>query len=180
MSNVPIFKLPTIKFEKDKDRKQFILDCICISTAISLLYVSLNESFEEGVKSLHKNKHRKNVKQIQEAYDYLRNKQLFLFDLISEKDLKTIKFKTREKAMIAFLQNISQTHKNVFLEYIAVSIIDKGLNGLHRKGKLHPYLKNFLDYKLLYEKIANQIENIGGQIEIEYILAEKFVENLKY
>ena len=26
MSNVPIFKLPTIKFEKDKDRKQFAAD----------------------------------------------------------------------------------------------------------------------------------------------------------
>ena len=180
MSNVPIFKLPTIKFEKDKDRKQFILDCICISTAISLLYVSLNESFEEGVKSLHKNKHRKNVKQIQEAYDYLRNKQLFLFDLISEKDLKTIKFKTREKAMIAFLQNISQTDQDVFLEYIAISILDISLNSLNRKGKLHSYLKNFLDYKLLYEKIGANIEQIGGEIDIELQLAKKFVENLKY
>ena len=180
MSNVPIFKLPTIKFEKDKDRKQFILDCICISTAISLLYVSLNESFEEGVKSLHKNKHRKNVKQIQEAYDYLRNKQLFLFDLISEKDLKTIKFKTREKAMIAFLQNISQTDQDVFLEYIAISILDISLNSLNRKGKLHSYLKNFLDYTLLYKKIGSNIEQIGGEIDIELQLAKKFVENLKY
>lgn len=180
MSNVPIFKLPTIKFEKDKDRKQFIIDCIVISTAISILYVSLNESFTEGVKSLHKNKHRKNVKQIQEAYDYLRKKQIFLFDLISQKDLQTIKFKTREKAMMAFLQNISQAHKDVFLEYIAVSMIDIGLNSLNRKGKLHPYLKNFLDYELLYEKIGSNIESIGGEIEIEHKLAENFVKNLKY
>ena len=180
MSNVPIFKLPTIKFEKDKDRKQFIIDCIVISTAISILYVALNESFTEGVKSLHKNKHRKNVKKIQEAYDYLRKKQIFLFDLISQKDLQTIKFKTKEKAMMAFLQNISQADKDVFLEYIAVSMIDIGLNSLNRKGKLHPYLKNFLDYELLYEKIGANIEEIGGEIQIEHKLAENFIKNLKY
>ena len=180
MSNVPIFKLPTIKFEKDKDRKQFIIDCIVISTAISILYVAVNEKFTEGVKSLHKNKNRKNLKQIQEAYDYLRAKQTFLFDLISHKDLQTIKFKTKYKALIAFVQNISQTDKDVFLEYIAISMIDIGLNSLNRKGKLHSYLKNFLNYELLYKKIGANVEAIGGEIEIEHKLSENFVKNLKY
>ena len=180
MSSMPTFKLQTIKFEKDKDKKQFVLDCIVIATAISILYVAINEKFTEGVKSLHKNKHRKNVKQIQEGYEYLRSKQLFLYDIISEKDLATIKYKTQEKALIAFVQNISQTDQDVFLEYIAISIIDKGLNGLHRKTKLHPYLKNFLDYKILYEKIGSNIETVGGEMEIEHKLAENFVKNLKY
>ena len=180
MSNVPIFKLPTIKFEKDKDRKQFIIDCIVISTAISILYVALNENFTEGVKSLHKNKHRKNVKKIQEAYDYLRKKQIFLFDLISQKDLQTIKFKTTDKAMIAFIQNISQADQDVFLEYIAISMLDFGLYNLKRKAPLHSYLKNFLDYELLYEKIGANIEEVGGESKIEHKLAENFVRNLKY
>lgn len=180
MSNVPIFKLPTINFEKDKDRKQFIIDCIVISTAISILYVALNEKFTEGVKSLHKNRNRKNVKEIQEAYDYLRDKQKFLFDLISHKDLQTIKFKTKEKGMIAFIKNISQADEDVFLEYIAISILDFRLNDLKRQDNIHHYLKNFSDYKLLFKKIGANIESIGGEIEIEYKLAENFVKNLKY
>lgn len=180
MSNIPIFSLPTIKFEKDKDRKQFILDCISISTAISILYVALNEDFSEGVKPLHKNKHRKNIAKIQEAYDYLRKKQVFLFDLISHRDLQTIKFKTHSRAFLSFIENISQTDKDISLEYLAITIIDVALNSLDRKAPLQSYLKNFLDYKLLYEKIGSNIEEVGYEIGIELELAKKFIKNLKY
>jgi len=179
MSKTPIFKLPKIKHNSVKERKDFILDLVFISTGLAVLSVSVNESFKEGVKTIHKNKYRRNLAKIKEVHDYLKDKQAFILSMCEQKDILAMQHKIHDKTALPFISHISMTDKDVSLEYIAISVFEQGLLR-KRKTKLNELLKPFCDYKLLYREIGANVEKSGIDFVNEWELVSNFVNDVKY
>ena len=135
MSQVPIFKLSKIKHETVKDRKDFILDCLFVGVGVSILYVALEEDFAEGVKALHKNKHRKNIKKIREIYDDLNARKTMLYTRLTLEDRKTVAYKNETIVAKGFISTIAKSKDELNLEYMAIAILKAGLTR-KRKTKL--------------------------------------------
>lgn len=180
MSQVPIFKLPKIKHKNDKERKDFIIDCVFVSVGVSVLYVALNEHFAEGVKELHKNKNRKEIKKINEVYLRFKKQIDLLMNMIDKRDLYTIDYKIKTISL-PFIKTISMSDKNMNLHYLAISILEQGLTRKKRKTKLNEHLKIFVDFKLLYGEVMTNVEKAKGYtLENEWNVAGEFSKLVKY
>lgn len=178
-NEMPIFKLPTITHINTKARKEFILDCLFIGVGVSILYVALNEEFSEGVISLHKNKHRKNIKHIRDIYHELKDKQTLLYSMMSLEDRRTVAHKNESIVANKFILNIAKSEKDLCLEYVAVSILKQGLTR-RRRFPIYDYLKPFRSF-LTHAKIVKEIKGaIEHDYKNEWEVAEKFVSEIRY
>lgn len=175
----PIFKLPKIKHKSVKHRKDFIVDMTFVSVGITLLYVALNETFAEGVKELHKNKNRKELKKIEEVYNRFNSKKETLYSMMDKRDMTTLDAKFRSLSM-PFVKTLSLSDKDVNLHYLAISILEQGLLR-KRKTELNEHLKMFVDFKLLYSEIMANVEKAKGYVlDTEWKLASDFVKLVRY
>lgn len=178
MSKIPTFRLERIKFQSTKERKEFIEDMILVNVAIAVMYVATFENFSEGVKELHPNKDRKQVKKIKEVYDSLATQRDMILKRLTQKDLNALdaKFKGTSKD---FVQSISMTDKDISLEYLAVGIL-RGLARDRRKTKLKDELKVFSNFRT-HKSIIDLVSSAKGyKNELEPKLASDFVSRIKY
>lgn len=179
MSAVPIFKLPKITHPSTKARKEFILDCLFIGVGVSILYATLVEDFKDGVVSLHKNKHRKNIKKIRLLYHELKDKQDLLFSMMSQEDRETYIHKNNSIIRDRFISDIGMCKDDLCLEYVAVAVLRIGLNR-KRKHPIYDYLKPFGSF-LTTAKVIKQVKGaIEHDYKKEWEVAEKFVSEIKY
>lgn len=179
MSKLPIFKLEKITHETTKHKKDFILDMIFVNVAVAVLYVATNEDFKEGVKELHKNKDRKEVKKLKELHDSFASKRDTLHSRMLKSDLNVLdaKFKATSRA---FIQSISLTEKDICLEYLAIAILRGGLLRENRKTELRQEFKEFTNFRT-HKKVIDMIEKSKGyKNKIEPKLALEFVGKVKY
>lgn len=184
MGKLPIFSLPKITHKNTKHRKEFIIDCLIVEVAMSVMYVSLErreDISDDGIKPLHVNKHRKQLKKIRSVYDYLTKKQNLLRDMMVKKDLEATSHKVKTKASKAFIQNISMTEKDINLEYVAINILRSGLMRKDRKTPLHKRLQEFCDDTILFDDIGLVVESVGIEFTgLEHKLAKDFINDLRY
>lgn len=81
-----------IKFEKPKKRAIFLRDMVCLNIALSLVEVgSKADDFNGELKVLHKNKQRKELKQLKDKLEYLKSKQREIYSQLDYKDLQKFK-----------------------------------------------------------------------------------------
>ena len=181
MSKTPIFGTRVIKHKSDKARKDFILDLIFISMGEVALKVALTEDYskEDGIKSLHKNKHRKQLAKIKEAYELLVKQKKVIIELTSLRDGKTVDYKITQLSDL-FISKIGLTKKELSLELLAICFMDYGLNREKRKTEINKHLKGFCNYSLLYKTIGMNVEKAGIKMTDEYELAKSFIDKVRY
>lgn len=175
---IPIFRLERIKHDKAKDRKDFIMDCVFIGVGVALLQVALTEKFTDGVKPLHKNKHRKNIAKIREVYDFLSDKRDIILARLSDDDLNTIQHKTSVSSR-AFIQTVSLHDVDMSLELLAINILKEGIRR-KRKTQIYREVKDFVSIFTL-AKIYKNVKHSAGYDDTEEIkVAKDFVSQLRY
>lgn len=178
MSKMPVFKMPKIKHESVKHRKDFIMDLVFITVGISVLQVSLNEDFTDGIKPIHKNKYRKELAKIREVFEMLNSKKDMILNMLSERDLYTIQHKVKQSG-ISFIRSISTTEDDVCLEHIALSIFKQGLTR-DRKTKMNDYVRPFCSFMVL-SKIAKNVRVATNYDDAkEWAIVKDFVREVKY
>lgn len=179
MSKAPIFKLEKIKHESTKHRKDFIIDMIFVNVAVAVLYVAEYEEFNEGVKELHQNKDRKEVKKLKQLHDEFAKIRDTIHHRMDKKDLNVLdaKFKATSRA---FIQSISLTEKDICLEYLAIAILRGGLARIPRKTKMRQELKPFTNFRT-HKNVIDLIEKAKDyKNKLEPLLALDFVSKVKY
>ncbi|TLP41071.1 hypothetical protein [Arcobacter arenosus] len=179
MSHPPIFKLPKITHINTKARKEFILDCLFIGVGVQMLYATLVEDFKDGVVSLHKNKHRKNIKKIRLLYHELKDKQDLLFSMMSQEDRDTYIHKNNTIIRDRFISDIGMCKDELCLEYVAVAVLRYGLNR-KRKYPIYDYLKPFGSFAVSIKVMREVKGAINHEYEKERKVAENFVSKIRY
>lgn len=179
--SIPIFKLPKITHDTVKHRKDFITDCLFIQTAITILETVLKREVSlEGIKPMHPNKHRKQIKKIKEIYEELSEKRKTIMYRLDDRDLNTIEFKNKDKVARSFILNIATFEKNLSFEYLAPLVLSYGLKRENRKTPLHPELKPFAYFRT-HGKILKEVESaIQEERENEEKVAKNFVREVRY
>lgn len=173
------FKLKTIEHKSVKHRKDFILDMIFINVGVAIMQIAINESFDDGVKEIHKNKHRKQVKKLKELHQVFLEKKDFIMSIMSKEDLNTLDFKMK-KTSASFIYTMASVKEDVCLEFLAIAMFRAGLTRQNRKTPLNDLLKvfsNFMTHKKTIDLI-NQTTNY--KYEIEPFMASKFANEVKY
>ncbi len=164
-----------------KERKDFVMDCVFIGTAVSLLYAAIHENFtdESDIRTLHKNKDRKSISKIKENWEYLYQKQRVVYDKLTKSDLNTIKHKVNSGS-VAFIEEISMSDKTINLEYTALCILKYGLERKSRRTPISEILEVFNIKHLTYNNIGITLSRAGIKISDEKEIAQNFVNRVRY
>jgi hypothetical protein len=179
--SIPIFKMPKIIHSSVKARKEFIIDLICISFGETTLRLSIKDEYNvsDGVNALHPNKDRKQLKKINEAYEYLYSKKIDILHRLSIEDAKTVEHKVKQLSKL-FVSEIGSTSHVVNLELMAICFLDYGLTGRKRKAKRNTVLDSFCKMDILYKQIGANVEKAGYTIAKEWDLVKSFIDKVRY
>lgn len=123
-------KIEKISFGSVKDRKNFITDIATLRIAISLIDVSLQgDDFNGEIKTFHKNKNRKELKEANEYLDKLKELLFNIHEETSLKDIKTTIWVSEQ--MFQDMVSISDQYTNISLAHVAMYLVKHKLD---RKG----------------------------------------------
>ena len=174
-------KMGTIEIthKNDKERKEFIMDCVFIGVALSLLQVGLYEDTYGDSIQLHKNKQRKVLTKLKKQFEILNNYKFKIYGSLSKRDLFTIQHKTKESGT-AFINHVSTSDRELNLQHLCVCILDQALSDFRKKFGLYPILDVFHDEKNIVTNIFDVVCDAGILSYYETDIARLFINNVKY
>lgn len=98
--------------------------------------------------------------------------------MLEFKDLQTIKHKTEQSA-VPFIRNLSTHDEDLCLEYIAISILKRGLTR-DRKTELNVLFKPFASF-MNHNRIIKSVKKAQGyDYSKEWEITKKFVDEVRY
>lgn len=163
----------------NKSRKEFLIDMLFVQIGISILQVALNENFSEGVKELHENKDRKEIKKIKTVFERFLYRKNSIMDLLLKEDLKKLDEMVKRSAK-PFVKTIGTATSDMSLHYLAIAVLENGLARKDRKAPRSAIFDRFCDFKLLYGEIMESVEKAKGyEFADEWECALKFVKEVK-
>lgn len=166
-------------YKSVKERKEFIVDMLIVNAAVSTLEVALNSKDVEGIKNVHQNKHRKELKKVKEVYEKFNSQKELIWNLLDKRDLQTISHKMIERIRVPFLEEIAYPDKELNLFYLAIYMLRKRF--AYSKRKINHHLNMFKDSKLIYGVVFENIEKATNHtLEDELEAAERFVSRIRY